>query len=516
VLAAITTFYRITGQSLWADEGNSAAQAMRPLHELIRRAAMDIHPPLYYLLLHAWTRVFGTSELGLRSLSAVAGIAVVLLVWAIARRLWGQTTARVAAVIAATHPFLVYYAQEARMYIFVALWASLAGYALIRIILREGHARLSLPDVPRKGNVSLVTRPVQISATHPALLLGKWDGVYILAVAAGLWTHYAFPVLPAVLGVLYLGWVYSTRRTLPLLPRLTRFLTDHLAALLLYVPWVSVALHQVRSWPRPKDVLSLQAGLSVAFQWLALGPLSQASPARWVWLWVALMVVALWPWRRSTPQGYRRPHWLSWGLPLAWMAAPLALMAVLRLFRPAYLKFFILGLPPFIILTVRGMVAPWEAWQHQKRRWPRIVAALWLMVTLFLVLSLHGRTLIMYYTSPWAARDDYRGLVRYIEAIATPQDAIILDAPGQWDVFCYYYAGCDPLQNMAQPAQARLDLPPVYALPLERPPRREQVVARLEQIAHQHAKLFVLLWATDESDPKTSWNPGWTPIRTKP
>ncbi len=504
-LAALSMSYRLTGSSLWADEGNSVAQAMRPLPELIQRSALDIHPPLYYVLLHLWTRVFGISEPALRSLSLAAGLAVVVLTWAIARLLWGKPTARIVGILAATHPFLVYYAQEVRMYIFVVLWATLAVYALVRIVLREGRARLALPDVPHGARVPLVTRTVRVSSHHPALLLGRWDVLYALAVAAGLWTHYAFPVLPGVLTLVYVAWMYSTRHRLPLAPRVIRLLSDHLAALVLYVPWLSVALNRVQAWPRPTDVLPLEKGLAVAFQWMALGPVPPAWTGHWLWIWLVLLVVALWPWRRLTPTGYRRPHWLSWGLPLLWLAAPVGMMLLLNLFRPAYLKFLILGLPPFILLAARGIWAPLEALDPLGSRWLRRLARSWLAVTWVAVLVLQGLALANYYAHPEKARDDYRDLVRYIEATASTQDAIILDAPGQWDVFCYYYAGCTPLEDVnvsARQPQDHLSWPSVYALPLERPPKPEHVTARLEKIAGSHRKLFVLLWATDESDPQ--------------
>ena len=37
-----------------------------PVPEMIRWVQADVHPPLYYLILKAWTGIFGTSEAGLR------------------------------------------------------------------------------------------------------------------------------------------------------------------------------------------------------------------------------------------------------------------------------------------------------------------------------------------------------------------------------------------------------------------------------------------------------------------
>jgi len=68
VLAAALRFYRLDAQSLWNDEGTSVALAQRDLATIARHASYDIHPPLYYYLLHGWISVAGTSEAAVRSL----------------------------------------------------------------------------------------------------------------------------------------------------------------------------------------------------------------------------------------------------------------------------------------------------------------------------------------------------------------------------------------------------------------------------------------------------------------
>ena len=100
LLALALRGYRLDGQSLWADEGNSAALAGRSLVQIAHDSAHDIHPPLYYWLLHGWTRIFGSSEIGLRSLSAALGVLLVWLIYLIGRRLHGQATGLLAGFLA--------------------------------------------------------------------------------------------------------------------------------------------------------------------------------------------------------------------------------------------------------------------------------------------------------------------------------------------------------------------------------------------------------------------------------
>jgi 4-amino-4-deoxy-L-arabinose transferase-like glycosyltransferase len=132
VLAAALRWFRIDAQSLWYDEGISAHQLTRTFPEILRAAALDTHPPLYYWSLKAWSEVFGSSELALRSLSAAWGVATVVLTFGIGRRLFGTLVGSVAALLLAVAPLAVYYSQEVRMYAQVTALAMLAAYAYTR------------------------------------------------------------------------------------------------------------------------------------------------------------------------------------------------------------------------------------------------------------------------------------------------------------------------------------------------------------------------------------------------
>ena len=150
----------------------------------------------------------------------------------------------------------------------------------------------------------------------------------------------------------------------------------------------------------------------------------------------------------------------------------------------ARLKFLLLSSPFMALIMARGVAGVVE-WGNGTGMMRRVVA--WVVVALALAGCLAPRVLALsrYYGGE-VGRDDYRGMVEYIASVARPDDAIILNAPGQWDVFSYYYEGQWP----------------VYRLPEERPPDRERLEAGLAQIAASHNRLYVLYWALDESDPE--------------
>ena len=134
LLASFLRFYRIDAQSFWNDEGNSARIAERTLDLILEGAAGDIHPPGYYLLLHGWRALFGQSEFALRSLSAVAGLALVIFTYLLGRHLFGEATGLTAAFLGAISPFAVCYSQEARMYALLAALSAASTYLLLRLL----------------------------------------------------------------------------------------------------------------------------------------------------------------------------------------------------------------------------------------------------------------------------------------------------------------------------------------------------------------------------------------------
>ncbi len=126
VLAALTAasaLVRLGGRdvSLWVDEGISVGIASHPLAEIPAVLAQDGSPPLYYLLLHVWIQVFGSSAGALRALSLVFALAVVPVAFWAGRRLLSDRAGWIAAILAAAVPYLSVQSREARMYSLLVL-----------------------------------------------------------------------------------------------------------------------------------------------------------------------------------------------------------------------------------------------------------------------------------------------------------------------------------------------------------------------------------------------------------
>lgn len=441
-LAAGVRFHRLEAQSFWNDEGNSARLSERSLPLIIEGTASDIHPPLYYVILHGWRALAGASEFSLRAVSALAGAATVACLFPLTRRLYPPAVARPAGLMAAAgvalSPSLVYYSQEARMYAWLTFLATLA--TLLLLLWRRER---------RPG----------------------WGLAYALTLAAGLYTHYVFPVVIVGQAGL-LGWLAVTegagRRPVG------RAWVGWLAlAGLLYLPWLPVLLGSLggnRGAPQAWSAFVTGVG---RFLWW--GPVAEL-PALWLWLGAGVAAGLVWRWARPAAV-----------IPLLALWPPAAL-ALVQATDPAFYK---LALPavPWLWLTLAGGLA--VAFQLPRRVLTRRlvwgVGGLALLVT-GVGLAAAVRQLAV---NPRYARDDYRGLAGRIAREAGPETGIILNAPNQWEVFTYYHtAGA-----------------PVYPLPRGRP-EQAALEAELAEIAGRHTRLYVLFWGEQQQDPQ-GWVEGW-------
>jgi uncharacterized membrane protein len=181
VVATVLRFWRIGHQSFWYDESVTLVLVH---HSFGRMLSLLPHtegtPPVYYCVLWLWARIFGFSEAGLRSLSAVAGIASIPAMYGIGARLISRRAGIVAAALAAFNPFLIWYSQEARAYSLLVLTSALALLAFVHLVSPR-------PEGAQPSGRWLITWVVAASlalATHYFALLGVGPQAIWL-----LWAH---------------------------------------------------------------------------------------------------------------------------------------------------------------------------------------------------------------------------------------------------------------------------------------------------------------------------------------
>ena len=132
---ALLRFATLDGQSYWLDEAATVNLLHKGFGDMISGVSSgESTPPLFYIVAWVWAKVFGTGEVGLRSLSALFGTVTIPLAYVLGREVAGRRTGLVAAALCAFNPLLVWYSQEARSYALMIFVSGLTLLALLRVL----------------------------------------------------------------------------------------------------------------------------------------------------------------------------------------------------------------------------------------------------------------------------------------------------------------------------------------------------------------------------------------------
>jgi mannosyltransferase len=187
--------------ALWLDEAQSVAIARLPLPDLFQGLREDGSPPLYYLLLHGWIALFGTSTAAVRALSGVISVLTLPLAYRVSRQLAGRRVALAVLLLLASSPFAIRYASETRMYSLLLLLSFVLAAAVRWVVRRPGPWPV-----------------VGLAVATGLLLLTHLWAFHLVAVVAILalvalrrWRAPALRVLVGLVGgfVLFLPWLPS-------------------------------------------------------------------------------------------------------------------------------------------------------------------------------------------------------------------------------------------------------------------------------------------------------------------
>ena len=138
LLGAVLRFATVSHQSFWLDEALAARELHLSFSSMLDSIARgEPNPPLFFLIAWPWTRAFGLSEAGIRSLSVVAGTALIPIAYLCGRELVSRRAGLLAAAFTALSPFMIWYSQEAREYM---LLAALCGASFL-FFARFWHRR---------------------------------------------------------------------------------------------------------------------------------------------------------------------------------------------------------------------------------------------------------------------------------------------------------------------------------------------------------------------------------------
>ena len=377
------TLIALTGSwipSLWGDEAASLMASTRPLPSLFSMLGhVDAVHGTYYLGLHFWIDVFGTSPFSIRFPSALFVGAAVAAVVLIADRLSTRNVALVAGVICCVLPRVTYMGEEARSFACSAAIAAWLTLLLIELLQRQDP---------------------------PPLL---WFA-YGLLLAVGIYV-FLYLVLFILVHALIVWRAHPPR------PILRAWLAASAGALVLAGPIFVLAFLE-RS-----QIAYLGADSEASFSTLTVG-LWFGSVWFAVVAWI-LIVAALgvrmrkgWSTRRQPPAGTHD----AVALPslefvaACWLFVPTAFLVLLQLVFAGFTgRYSSMSAPAAALLMASGLV-----WIARNRRW-RILVATALIVALAIPVYLAQR-------GPYSKNDsDWAAISAVMQQHATVGDAVVFD-----------------------------------------------------------------------------------------
>ncbi len=407
--------YRLGVASLWYDETVSVLLAQKDLLALTRHTAGDIHPPLYYYLLHFWGRLAGWSEFSVAFLSLFCGIVLIALVYRVAREWFGTRVAMIAALLVALSPYNLWYSQEVRMYTLGALLGLASVYFFARLLTADRRPPTAIRD-----------------------FVG-----YVIVSALGLYTLYYFAFLLVFENLVALVWLFRNSqfaiRNFEF--RISNYelriwFSSQLAVLALYAPWLPIAFRQATDPPVPpwRSFTALPNVLLESFSALAFG--QSVDPLMVLPILVIVAGVIAFAFgrdRRPPTTDHRSLFTVYCSLSLlGYTLVPLLIIYALSLWKPLYhVRYIFTYSPVFYILLALGI--------QQISNLQSLISKRILLFTVYCSLfTVSAYSAYNFWSNPHYAKDDLRGTAHYLAEHWRPGDAILINAGYTYTAFLYY------------------------------------------------------------------------------
>ena len=395
-LAALLYFYQLGTESLWIDEIYSVYDAQNfNLDPKISR-------PLYFLLLQGWMQ-FGTSDAWLRGLGVVFGLGSIGLLYWLGRRLAGETTGLIAALMLTLSPLFINHAQEVRMYT-LSTFLGLGGTLALTYTLQHLRA-FSLCVWAIARVLAILTTPLNVTLLLPDIVV--------------------------------FGLHYRHRRR--------AWFALGVGLLLIGILWLPVAFHlatssgpaymsgEGHSNPSLADVLlHPMRTFTVFFDSFNLKPLKVFFPPVVAYFYHAysavvlgLLVVAVVRVRSS------RLLWVA-----AWAFLPAAaILLISYIFDPIWLPRYLLMVVPYLLILIAAGFG--YVWTSQRR----VALAIALIYSITV-----GGGLLHYYTT--SDREDWRSVGQTITKHEQPGDQILVSGTNSRPLLgvTHYYHGTAPVE----------------------------------------------------------------------
>lgn len=205
VVALLLRVLFVSSEALWGDEVFTIRFVTPALADVVERTVHDVHPPLYFLLMHFWVKIAGVSEAALRAPSIFFSVLSLVLFYFLCRRF--KLDALLGTTIFGLSLSGLVYAHEARSYSLILFLVVGAWLCLTRMVQEK------------KGYVG-----------------------YVLFFTLLLYTHVLGLVVFALTSV-FVVFSFSREQILE-----KKFFASCVMPLVLFLPWLPAFLLQIRDF----------------------------------------------------------------------------------------------------------------------------------------------------------------------------------------------------------------------------------------------------------------------------
>lgn len=212
LLAMVVRLHDLEVRSLWEDEGWTLVLSEGPtIPDIVQRMAYDQHPPIYFVLIHLWRDVTGSSEFALRMLSVLTGVIGIAGIFQLGRVMFSEMTGIMAALFLALSDHHIDLSQDVRHYAQMATFVILSSWYYFRLIQSNNPSRgtrvgyilssIALLYSHYLGGFVLICQAVHMLVTVRPFKRLCWAGFHFGAICLGF-----LPWLPIVIRQNQVRW----------------------------------------------------------------------------------------------------------------------------------------------------------------------------------------------------------------------------------------------------------------------------------------------------------------------
>ena len=186
VVVLVLRVWYIGKTDLGGDESFSLYMALQSVPDLVRMLCQGDNPPLWELLLHFWVKIFGISEVAIRSLSLIFSVLTVIPIYLVGEKYLHRFAGIAASLCYCFSTFTIYMAHECRVYSLIGFCTACSVLLYIscvrnpktvkfvllilaNLMLMFGHY-LSVWIIVMEFVITLVFRPIRKKIWKPYLI----------------------------------------------------------------------------------------------------------------------------------------------------------------------------------------------------------------------------------------------------------------------------------------------------------------------------------------------------------